>query len=145
MQSVASSTTEKRLKGSTFYLDASIYSRVLAERIRQAGANVEHAGGAFRADALDEEWLAACGERGWIVLTRDNRIRHRALELQALTAANVAAFAFTATRATAGDTADTIERRLAKFANMATSERRPFLYTFGLGGSLTRVKLRQSP
>jgi hypothetical protein len=56
--------------------------------------------------------------------------------------ANVAAFAFTATQATAEDTANTIQPLLQKFANMAISEPRPFLYTFGISGSLSRLRLR---
>jgi hypothetical protein len=57
-------------------------------------------------------------------------------------AAKVAAFAFTATEATAEDTANTIQPLLQRFANMAISEPRPFLYTFGIRGSLSRVRLR---
>ena len=48
--------------------------------MREAGANVEHAGGAFRFGTPDEVWLTACGEHNWIVLTRDQRIRRRVLE-----------------------------------------------------------------
>ena len=37
-------------------------------------------------------WLTAVGNRGWIVLTKDRRIRYRNLERAALMAANVGAF-----------------------------------------------------
>lgn len=87
------------------------------------------------------EWLAVVGERGWIALMRDQKIRRRPLELAVLKAAGVAAFAFTGGEATALETAAAICPRLVKFANIAISEPRPFLYTFGASGSPTRVKL----
>ena len=72
---------------------------------------------------------------------RDKHIRRRPLELASLKAAKVAAFVCTAGQATASQTADTVERLLMKFVNMSVSEPRPFLYTFGLAGTLSRVRL----
>jgi hypothetical protein len=46
----------------------------------------------FPQDARDEEWLRAVGQRAWIVLTRDDRIRHRVQERTALIQAGVRAF-----------------------------------------------------
>jgi hypothetical protein len=109
--------------------------------MREVGAQVEHAGGAFQFGTPDEIWLGACGERDWIVLTRDQRIRRRPLEQQAIRRSGAAVFAFTAGEATAAETADVVVPLLPKFANMAISEPRPLLYTFGLVGRLTRVRL----
>jgi len=109
--------------------------------MRAAGANVEHAGGAFPFGTRDEDWLTACGERSWIVLTRDQRIRRRVLERLAIQQSGAAVFALTAGEATAAETADVVTRLLLKCANMAVSEPKPFLYTFGLAGRLSRVRL----
>jgi len=49
----------------------------------------------------------------------------------------------TAGEATAAETADVVSRLLVKFANTAISEPKPFLYTFGLAGRLSRVKLER--
>jgi hypothetical protein len=57
--------------------------------------------------------------------------------------AGVAAFVFTGGAATGAETAATIVRLIRKFANMAVSEPRPFMYTFGLSGNLTRIKVRK--
>jgi hypothetical protein len=46
----------------------------------------------FLQDARDEEWLREVGQRGWIVLTRDDRIRYRLHERTALLQAGVRAF-----------------------------------------------------
>jgi hypothetical protein len=137
-----SSTVARRLEQTVFYLDESIYSRILVRAMRAAGANVRHAGEAFAFGAQDQEWLTGAGSAGWIVLTRDKRIRFRPLEYTALQEAGVGVFAFTGGTVTARETAVTIVRRLRQFVNIATSEAKPFLYTFGLSGKPTRVRLK---
>lgn len=67
--------------------------------MRVTGANVEHAGRAFPFGTLDEVWLTACGERHWIVLSRDQRIRRRVLEREAIRQSGAAVFALTAGKA----------------------------------------------
>src|SRR6187200_2851579 len=94
-RSDASSTAARRLSEAVFYVDESLYSRVLIRELRDAGANVEHAGGAFPFGTEDATWLKGCGDKNWIVLTRDERIRFRLLERMALEIAGVAAFVFT--------------------------------------------------
>jgi hypothetical protein len=139
--SVASSIAAKRLERTVFYLDESIYSRALCERMRTAGATVRHAGEAFPFGTADAVWLAECGQRKWVVLSRDQRIRRRPLELMALQESGVAAFVFTGGEATAEDTAIVTTALLQKFVDMAVSEPKPFLYTFGLARRLSKVKL----
>lgn len=106
-----------------------------------AGARVEHARGAVRAGASDEEWLTIVGERRWIAVMRDQRIRWRRLEREALKMSGVGAFVFTGGQATARDTADTIVLKLPKLAAIACSERRPFLYSMSRGGTLSKIPL----
>ena len=141
-QSAANSIAEKRLKKAVFYLDESIYSRSLLKRMRDAGANVEHARGAIPAGSEDEDWLSECGKRGWIVLTRDQRIRHRRLELNAIQAYGVAAFCLIVGQGTADEVADIIEPMIQKMVNISVSESKPCLYTFGRSRRLNKVKLR---
>ena len=111
--------------------------------MREAGANAEHAGGAFPFGTQDEVWLTACGERGWIVLTRDQRIRRRVLEREAILRSRAAVFALTAGEATAAETTAVVMRLLVKFANTHVSEPKPFLYTFSLSGRMSRAHLRK--
>jgi hypothetical protein len=90
----------------------------------------------------DATWLATAGVKGWIVLMRDQRIRHRTLEIHALRDAKVGAFVLTAGQATAHETAVVVLARLAKILNIFQSERKPFLYTLGMTGALSRLKIR---
>jgi PIN domain-containing protein len=110
--------------------------------MRGAGATVEHAGGKIPFGVTDDVWLSECGDNGWIVLTRDKHIRRRKLERDALMNNGVAAFALTSGEATARQVAETIVPLIQKLVNISVSERKPFLYTFGLKGFLSRVKLR---
>ena len=75
-----------------FFLDRSLGKHIVADALRQAGAAVEVHDNHFPQDARDEEWLRAVGERGWIVLTRDDHIRYRFHEWAALRQAGVRAF-----------------------------------------------------
>ena len=53
-------------------------------RLREAGLTVERHADHFAPDAPDEAWLAEVGQRGWIVLTHDERIRYKPNELAAV-------------------------------------------------------------
>jgi hypothetical protein len=65
------------------------------------GARVERAGEAFPFGASDTVWLAGCGQRGWVALTRDRNIRRRALERRAIRESGAAVFVFIGGEATA--------------------------------------------
>jgi hypothetical protein len=53
-------------------------------RLAAGGIRVEKHADHFSPECPDEEWLAAVGERGWIALTRDTRIRYKPNELAAV-------------------------------------------------------------
>lgn len=78
-----------------FFLDRSLGKFIVAEALRGAGAEVRVHDDHFPPGALDETWLAEVGEKGWVVLTQDRKIRYRQIELDALRRARVAAFVFT--------------------------------------------------
>jgi hypothetical protein len=73
---------------------------------------------------------------------RDQRVRYRALEIQSLRDAKVGAFVLTAGQATAQATAAIILTKLPKILHIARSEHKPFLYTLGITGALSKVKIR---
>ena len=75
-----------------FFLDRSLGKHIVADALRQARAAVEVHDDHFSQDARDEGWLREVGQRGWIVLTRDDRIRYRFQERTALIQAGVRAF-----------------------------------------------------
>ena len=62
----ANSTAAKRLSSAVFYLDESIYSRRLADAMREAGAQVVTPYEGGLAGSTDESWLALIGSRRWL-------------------------------------------------------------------------------
>lgn len=69
-----------------FFFDRSL-GKISARRLREQG-HVVHLVADFYADDAqtipDEEWIAEGCARGWVLLTKDKRIRYRAQELGAL-------------------------------------------------------------
>jgi hypothetical protein len=69
-----------------FFFDRSL-GKISARRLRDAGHLVRLIADYYPDDAqsvADEDWIATGCERGWVLLTKDRRIRYRAQELAAL-------------------------------------------------------------
>ena len=62
----------------------------------KAGLVVEIHDDHFPRDEEDRVWLQTVGERGWVVLTKDQRLRYRPLEIAALRASKARVFVLTA-------------------------------------------------
>ena len=54
------------------------------EILRSSGLTVERHADHFAHDTPDETWLAEVGQRGWIALTHDRRIRYKPTERDAV-------------------------------------------------------------
>jgi uncharacterized protein with PIN domain len=70
-----------------FFLDRSL-GKISARRLREAGHVVHLIAEYYPRDAQevgDAEWIAEGCRRGWILITKDRRIRYRTEELEALT------------------------------------------------------------
>ena len=63
--------------------------------LRKAGASAVAHDDKFAQDTRDAVWLAEAGRRGWVVLSKDRRIRTRTNELAQLLSARIAAFILT--------------------------------------------------
>lgn len=138
------SPSEKQLRELTFFLDRNLGSKQVAEALRQAGARVEVHADHFAKDGADEEWLAACGQRGWIAITLDYRIRYRASERDALMDNKVKAFLV----ARAGQLNGTalsqlLIDKLPKFVALASQTPAPFAFRVTPSGGITRLPLKQ--
>jgi hypothetical protein len=90
-------SSSKPLEPLVFFLDRSLGKKKIADALRQTGERVEVHDDHFPPDAKDVDWLSNVGAREWIVLTKDNRIRYRTLERNALMQAGVKAFILTGT------------------------------------------------
>jgi hypothetical protein len=124
----------------TFFIDRSLGAHDVPDALRAAGALVEIHDDHFAPDTPDTVWLAEVGARGWIVLTKDSRIRRHPLELQALLAANVAAFMLTATDLTGEAMARLLVTCIPRLTTFARSRARPFIATISRQGQVTIIQ-----
>ena len=87
----AASSGSKLPEPFVFFIDRSLGRKIVAQALREIGETVEVHDDHFAPDAKDEDWLVKVGKRGWIVLTKDDRIRYRVTERTALTSSRVRA------------------------------------------------------
>lgn len=134
---------EKQLKEFTFFLDRNLGTKRVAEAMRKAGANIEVHADHFSPEGSDEEWLSACGMRGWIALTLDYRIRYRVTELQALHRHKVKAFLIARAGQLNGEMlCQLLVGRLPKFVALTLQTPAPFAYRVTPTGVITRLPLK---
>jgi len=125
----AANSSSKPLSAHTFFIDRSLGQKIVAQALRDAGATVVVHDDRFPPDAPDEDWLHEVGQRGWIVLTKDKRIRYRENERRALQRAGVAAFVFVGKDLTGEEIAKALVVALPRMIRTANQTRRPFIAT----------------
>lgn len=76
----------------------------------------------------DDEWLERCADEGWIVLTKDKRIRRRPAEIEALRIHSVRAFVLASGNLTAEVQARRFIENRARI-EAACEESGPFVYS----------------
>lgn len=87
--------TPRPVSAPVFFIDRSLGRKQVAQALREAGATVEVHDDHFPQATPDVDWLAEVGRRGWVVLSKDERIRRNRIERTALEAARVRAFFLT--------------------------------------------------
>jgi len=79
-----------------FFIDRSLGIEPIRTELTKAGVVVEIHDDHFARDEEDRVWLRTVGERGWVVFTKDQRLRYRPLEIAALRASKARVFVLTA-------------------------------------------------
>lgn len=130
----------KAAAGLVFFIDRSLGRKFVAQALREAGATVEVHDDHFPQDTLDVGWLTEVGRRGWVVLSKDERIRRNRIERAALDAAGVRAFFLTQQDITGPEMADLFRNALRGMIHRAVSNPAPFIYTISRSGQFFRIK-----
>jgi len=113
--------------------------KIIAERLRQSGLKVEIHDHHFPQNALDEDWLSEVGERGWIVLTKDDRIRYRPAALEAYRRNKVQVFIFGSGEMKAQEMADAFVKALPKLLRFARNKPAPFFARISRAGLVSSL------
>jgi predicted nuclease of predicted toxin-antitoxin system len=109
------------------FLDRNLGKKTIAAALHQAGATVQVHDDHFPPNARDEEWLSEVGRRGWVILTKDTRIRYREIERMALMNAGVRAFVLTAKNLQGSEMASVFVKALPAIRRFAARHAPPFI------------------
>jgi len=123
-----------------FFVDRSLGRKHVAQALREAGATVEVHDDHFPQDTPDVDWLLEVGRRGWVVLSKDERIRRNSIERSALETAQVRAFFLTQQDITGVEMADLFKRALSGMIKRTISEPAPFICTISRSGQFSRLQ-----
>lgn len=125
------------------FLDRSLGRRQVPDLLRGAGIRLRTLSEVYGIPADEEvadvEWLELAGTRGWAVLMKDERIRYRPAERQALVHHGVKAFCLTSGNLRAAKMAELFLASMAHIT-LACRDAGPFLYAVSAAG-LRRLEL----
>lgn len=110
-----------------FFVDRSLGRHLVPDALGRSGALVEIHDDHSGRDTDDSEWVTAVAERGWVILTKDNRIRHRPLERSAVGAAKARMFVLTSGNLSGSEMAKIFCKHLERMSRISRSESPPFI------------------
>jgi hypothetical protein len=132
-------TNSKRPDEVIFFIDASLGGKIVAQALRDADAKVEIHNDHFAQGTPDHEWLAAVGDKGWVVLTKDERIRYHELERLALMDAGVRAFVLTAKGLRGTENAEILVKAQPSMRRLLKKQAGPFIAKVTRGIEVTLI------
>lgn len=121
------------------FIDRCAWSAALGRALNEAriGFVAHHA--QFAHDTPDETWLAAAAHQGWLVVTRDQRIRYRANELAAMKRARLHVFVFTQGGLTGVETGSILVRCHPAMLRQAAQVAPPAFFSLTRSGEVNRL------
>jgi hypothetical protein len=94
----------------------------------------------FPQDVEDEVWLREAGTKGWVVLTRDEKIRWRPGEQRAIVDAGVRCFCLHPTKGMRGeDMAEVLARALPRILRIAVEDPGGYVKTVSRAGRIRHL------
>lgn len=129
-----------------FFVDRSLGRYVVPEAIRASGFVVHSLASVYGEQEgqsiEDVQWLQDAGDRDWVVLFKDDRIRRRPAELDALVAARVRAFCLTNANLRAEEQAERFTTNIHRIVQRC---KRPGPYVYGVLCGRTPAPLANQP
>jgi len=123
--------------GTVLFIDRSLGIEPIRTELINSGLTVEIHDDHFARDEEDRVWLKVVGERGWVVLTKDQRLRYRPLEISALRASNARVFVLTAGNLRGSEIAAVFLAALPRMFRILRSTPGPFLARLSQSGHIT--------
>lgn len=104
--------------------------------LREVGLSIEIHKDHFKDDEEDKIWLKAVGERGWVILSKDNNILRRDVERQAIIDASASAFFLRKAGLTAAEMAAVFTKAIPAIEKALRAAKGPVVAVIRAGGTL---------
>jgi predicted nuclease of predicted toxin-antitoxin system len=127
----------KPLEEAVFFIDRSLGVEPIRTELIKAGLVVQIHDDHFARDEEDRVWLRTVGEQGWVVLTKDQRLRYRPLEIAALRASKARVFVLTAGNLRGSEIAAVFLAALPRIHKILHSRPGPFVARISQSGHIT--------
>jgi hypothetical protein len=111
-----------------FFVDRSLGKIDVPDALRVAGYRCECHDDYWDQTTEDSVWLAGVAARNWVVLTKDERIRYRPLELQALESARLRTFILICGNVRGVDAARILLAAMPRMLAEVAVRKGPFIY-----------------
>jgi hypothetical protein len=122
-------------------VDRSLGKIDVPSALKAAGYHCELHDDHFDQETEDGVWLAAATERKWIVLTKDERIRYRPLELRALESARLRVFIVICGNIRGVDAAAILLKAMRRILAIVAIKKGPFIYYVYKDSTMKRAVL----
>ncbi|MBX5493467.1 MAG: DUF5615 family PIN-like protein [Chloroflexi bacterium] len=127
----------------TYFFDRNLGRRV-PDALKLLGADVVKHDDLFDPTTPDDEWLAVAAQRGWIIITRDKRLRFNEAERQAIVQARLGCFVLLSPKLTRWAMARLLLQVWDKLEAIVAQEPRPFIYGVHADGTVRPLQLAPS-
>ena len=125
------------------FIDRSI-PRSVADGLKRVRGDVIWLEDRFAPDVPDSEWLAEAGREGWLVITRDKRIRHRPAEKDAIREHGVGCFVLGHRKNLTREAyLSFLPPLLDEMERLFAETSRPFVYVVDSAGAMRQVALER--
>ena len=122
-----------------FFLDRNLGRYTVARALCAENIKVEVHDDHFPEDALDEEWIKSVAENSWIAVTKDDRIRHRTAEINAIRDYKARVIIVVSRNATGREIAEILLKGHKRIIRLAMRTPAPFIAKIYRGGSVRRM------
>ena len=130
----------KPLEEIVFFIDRSLGKIDVPTALRAAGYHCQCHDDHWNQTTEDSVWLAGAAARRWVVLTKDERIRYRPLELQALKSARLRTFIVICGNLRGDETARILLSAMPRIMAVVGTQRGPFIYYVYKDSTVKRVR-----
>jgi hypothetical protein len=117
------------------YLDENLHNcKPILDALAQHRVKYERHGQHFDSGTEDTEWLPVVGEKGWVLLTKDKRIRYNELEKAAVRQHKIREFYFSSGNYSGAEMAEMLVDALRDMVRIFRKQKPPFIASISKSG-----------